>query len=93
VPSELKPGDADRKAAAAIEDMDEDHPRYADLMAGKLDNWTMVQAFARHRLAGMEQAAVIADGFDDTAPDNLASAAARVIARAIRAAKAGEGNE
>jgi len=84
----------DRDAAAECIRQGVSHPTPESIIAGERDDWFFVQAFARHRLAGMEQAAVIADGTmpdgsDGTQPEPMKvfRHAVRQIAAAIRAAK------
>jgi hypothetical protein len=56
---------------------------FVEDLAADFDQFAM-GAIAEAEQRGMERAAGIAENFDDTASDNLASTAARVIAQAIR---------
>ena len=89
--------DADRKAAADFHFTNSIGPMQSrrmvadEMLAGDRDDSPTVQAFARHRLAGMEQAAVIAERLSNSAIFNERDreATCRRIAAAIRAAKEG----
>lgn len=79
--------DADRQASARAFDGILSGLSCEHIRLGRYDGDEIVLSFARHRIeaerAAMREAAEIAAGFDDGAPDNLASEAAKVISNAI----------